>query len=103
MGRTKPLPIALPGETIAELCNRYHIRRLCLFGSVLRDDFVSSSDVDILVEFAPGRTPGLEFFRIQAELSEILGRPVDLNTPNNLSPTYREEVLKECRPIYDAA
>ncbi len=74
--------IQVPRERIAEFCRRHHIRRLAFFGSVLRDDFTPDSDVDVLVEFEPGKTPGLAFFRMQDELSEILGRRVDLNTPN---------------------
>ena len=88
---------------MAEFCRRNHIRRLALFGSVLRDDFGADSDVDALVEFEPGRVPGLAFFRMQRELSALLGRKVDMNTAADLSPYFREQVLAEAEVIYDAA
>ena len=65
--------IAIPQEQIESFCKRHHIRRLSLFGSVLRGDFRPDSDVDVLVEFAPGFVPGLAFFEMQEELSAILG------------------------------
>jgi predicted nucleotidyltransferase len=88
---------------IVELCRRWGIRRLALFGSVLRSDFTSESDIDILVEFEVGATPGFDFMTIQSELSEILGRRVDLHTPASLSKYYREDVLREAETLYDAA
>ncbi len=88
---------------IADFCRRHHIRRLAFFGSVLRDDFTPNSDVAVLVEFEPGKTPGLAFFGMQDELSAILGRRVDLNTANDLSKYYRDEVLREAEPVYVAA
>ena len=76
---------------------------MSLFGSVLRDDFTPASDIDILVEFKPGRTPGLAFFSsIPDDLSKILGRRVDINTPQCLSPYFRQEVLEEAEIIYVA-
>ena len=99
----RPLPIAVPREAIADFCRRHRVRRLALFGSVLRDDFTPDSDVDVLVEFEPGRTPGLRFFLMQDELSELLGRRVDLNTPMCLSPHFRDEVLREARTVHVAA
>jgi predicted nucleotidyltransferase len=74
--------IHIDRERIAELCRKHHIRRLSLFGSVLRDDFRPDSDVDVLVEFEPGHTPGLAFFHMAEELEELIGRRVDLNTGN---------------------
>jgi len=91
-----------PAE-IAKVCRKYHIRKLSLFGSVLRPDFSSSSDVDIIVEFEPGQVPGLEFFDIEAELSHRFGRKVDLNTPNSLSRYFVDKVLTEAEVLYDAA
>ena len=96
------LRIAVDPEKIAEFCRRNHIRRLSFFGSVIRDDFTPSSDVDVLVEFEPGKTPGLAFFGMQEELSEILGRKVDLNTLECLSPYFRKEVLAEAEVLYVA-
>jgi predicted nucleotidyltransferase len=85
-------------------CEKHHIRKLALFGSVLRDDFTPDSDVDMLVEFQPGHRIGLiGFVGVEAELSELLGRKVDLSTPNSLSKYFREEVLAEAETIYDAA
>jgi predicted nucleotidyltransferase len=95
--------IHIPQAEIEAFCRKHHIRRLALFGSVLRDDFTDESDIDVLVEFEPGHTPGLAFFSMQDELSEILGREVDLNTPGDLSKYYRDEVLDEAEPYYDAA
>ena len=92
--------IGVPRERIADFCRRHHIRRLAFFGSVLRDDFRPESDVDLLVEFEPGKTPGLAFFEMQDELSEILGRTVDLKTPNELSKYFRDEVLAEAEELY---
>ncbi len=92
--------IEIPRDKIAEFCRRNHIRKLSLFGSAVRDDFRPDSDVDVLVEFEPGHTPGLRFFSMQAELSKIIGRPVDLNTPQWLSPHFRDAVQKEQVPIY---
>jgi uncharacterized protein len=97
------LPIPIPGERIADLCRRNHIRRLSLFGPVLRPDFGPQSDIDVLVEFEPGKTPGFAFFRLQEELSTLLGRPVDLNTPHSLGKYIRDEVLREAHPLYVAA
>ncbi len=93
--------IDIPSEAIAAFCGRHHIRRLGLFGSVLRDDFTPESDLDVLVEFEEGHTPGLAFFGMQEELSELLGRPVDLNTPGFLSRYFRDQVLKEVVVAYE--
>lgn len=92
--------IPIPTDQIAEICQKYHIHRLALFGSVLRDDFRPGSDIDILIEFEPGRTPGFTFIDIQDQLSVLLGRPVDLNTPQDLSRYFRDRVLLEAEIIY---
>ncbi len=94
--------VRLRPEKIAELCKHHHVRRLALFGSVLRDDFRPDSDVDVLVEFEPGKTPGFGFITIQDELSDLLGREVDLNTPACLSRFYRDEVLGFAKDLYVA-
>ncbi len=87
---------------IAEFCRRNHIRRLALFGSVLRDDFGPQSDVDVLVEFEPGARVGLlRLAGMEIELGEILGRKVDLNTPGFLSNYFRDHVLAEAQVQYD--
>jgi predicted nucleotidyltransferase len=92
----------LPKDKIADFCRRHHIRKLAVFGSVLREDFRSDSDVDVLVEFEPGHTPGLAFFGMEQELSELLGRQVDLNTPQFLSVYFRDKVLAEAEVQYVA-
>ncbi len=95
--------IRVDRERLAEFCRSNHIHKLALFGSVLRDDFGPDSDVDVLVEFEPGHVPGLRFFALERELSEILGRKVDLNTPNFLSPYFRGRVLAEAEVQYVAS
>jgi uncharacterized protein len=92
--------IGIDLHRIAEFCRVNHIRKLALFGSVLRSDFTTDSDVDVLVEFEPEHIPGLAFFGMEDELSEILGRKVDLNTPGFLSPYFRDEVLAEAEVLY---
>ncbi len=94
--------LEIPKEQVAEFCRRHHIHRLALFGSVVRDDFQSDSDVDVLVEFEPGFVPGLEFFALETELSEIFGRRVDLNTPSFLSKYFRDRALAEAEVHYVA-
>ena len=95
--------IPIPMDEIADFCRRHYIRRLALFGSVLRDDFGPDSDVDVLVEFDPEHIPGLAFFGMQDELTAILGRQVDLNTPGFISPYFRDKVQAEAVVLYDAA
>jgi uncharacterized protein len=99
----KRLPLEIPHDKIAAFCRRHNIRTLSFFGSILRDDFDNRSDIDILVEFEPGHIPGLAFFGMQEELSEILGRQVDLNTKNFLSRYFRDQVISEAQELYSAA
>ena len=87
-------------KKLTEFCRRNSIRKLAFFGSVLRDDFTPESDIDVLVEFEPGQTPGLKFFAMQDELSQILGHKVDLNTPGFISRYFREQVMREARVQY---
>ena len=94
------LRIEIPTDKITNFCQRNHIRKLAFFGSVLRDDFTPESDVDVLVEFDPGHTPGLAFFAMQRELSKILGRKADMNTAQDLSQYFRQEVLDEAEVLY---
>ena len=94
--------IEIPRGPIEAFCRRHHIRKLSLFGSVLRGDFGPESDVDVLVEFEPGFVPGLAFFGMEEELSRILGRKVDLNTPNFLSPYFRDEAVRTAQVQYAA-
>ena len=99
--------IDIPKEEIAAFCQRNHIRRMALFGSVLRDDFTSESDVDVLVEFEPDQTPGLEFITMQDELSEILDRQVDMYTFKGIESSrnwlLREEILSSAEVQYEQA
>jgi predicted nucleotidyltransferase len=95
---------AIPREAISEFCQRHSIRRLALFGSVLRDDFGPDSDVDVLVEWEPGHTPGWEVVDIAEELGELFdGRKVDLVNPRFLKPRLRDRVLSSAEVQYERA
>jgi|SRR5215207_5301118 len=89
-------------DALATLCRRHHIRRLSLFGSVLKGTARPDSDVDLLVEFIPGKEPGLlGLAGIELELSQLVGgRQVDLRTPQDLSKYFREEVLRTAQVQY---
>ncbi len=95
--------ITIDRQKISDFCRRHHIRKLALFGSVLREDFKPESDVDVLVEFEQGHVPGLAFFSMERELSEILNHKVDLNTSQFLSPYFRDQVLAEAEAQYVAS
>jgi len=96
--------VTIPKERIAEFCHRHHIRKLALFGSILRDDFRPDSDVDVLVEFQAGCVVGLmRMAGIQRELSDLLGRKVDLRTPEDLSRYFRDEVVRTAAVQYAEA
>jgi predicted nucleotidyltransferase len=90
------------GTEIRDYCRRHHIRKLSLFGSVLREDFDRDSDIDLLVEFEPGHTPGLlGIGEMEQELSRLIGgRKVDLRTPEDLSRYFRDEVIAEAEVQY---
>jgi predicted nucleotidyltransferase len=93
--------VRIDREHIAAYCRQHHIRRLALFGSVLRPDFHPDSDVDVLVEFEPGHVPGLlGMARMERELSGIFGRKVDLHTPEDLSRYFRQRVVEEAQVQY---
>jgi hypothetical protein len=97
------IKLSISPKELARLCRRYHIRRLAFFGSVLRDDFSPNSDVDVLVEFEEGHTPGLDFIDVQDALSTLFGgQEVDLITPKFLNHRIRDRVLKEARVAYGA-
>lgn len=100
----KRLPIRLETQQVAAFCQRHGITHMRLFGSVLRADFGPASDVDVLVEFAPGKTPG--FFGLadmEAELSGLMnGRRIDLNTVNTFTTPMQSRILKEAEEIYAA-
>lgn len=95
--------IQIDRERVADFCRRHQVRRLALFGSVLRDDFRPDSDVDVLVEFAPDSRAGLfEMARMEDELAELIGRRVDLRTPAELSRYFRDEVVAGAETQYAA-
>jgi predicted nucleotidyltransferase len=94
--------LAIDSVRVAEFCRHHHIQRLRLFGSVLRDDFHPGSDVDVLVEFEPGHTPGWEIVDIEDELGQILGgRKVDMVNPKFLNARLRDRILHEAVVQYD--
>lgn len=93
----------LDHDRLAELCRRHGIARLALFGSAARGELEAGSDIDVLVEFVPGRRVGLRFITVQEELEELMGRKVDLNTRAFLSPYFRDRVVAEAVPLYEAA
>ncbi len=96
--------IAVDRDAIADFCRKHSIRRLAFFGSVLRDDFSPESDVDVLVEFEPGRRIGLiGMAKVELELSSLLGRKADLRTAPELSRYFRDEVLAEAEEQYAKA
>jgi uncharacterized protein len=96
--------LAIDRAAIAAFCRRHHIRWLAVFGSALRDDFGPESDVDVLVEFEPGKTPGfVRFAGIERDLSDILGRPVDLLTREGLNRRIAPRILAGAAVMYDAA
>ena len=88
-------------ERLTAFCQQHHIRQLAFFGSVLRDDFRPDSDIDVLVEFEPGQRVGLvRFAGLELELSDILGRKVDLRTPADLSRYFRNDVVASAEVQY---
>jgi predicted nucleotidyltransferase len=96
------LPVQLPTQQIEAFCVRNHIRKLSLFGSILTPRFRPESDIDMLVEFEPGRVPGLfDLAGMEIELSEMLGRKVDLRTPQELSRYFRDEVVAAAAVQYE--
>ena len=95
--------IHFPETALADFCHRHAVKRLSLFGSILTDDFRPDSDVDMLVEFEPGRTPGMiGFGQMILELSEMVGRRVDLRTPHDLSEHFRPLVRRQARVLHAA-
>jgi len=90
-------------DRLAQFCQRNHIRRLSVFGSALRGQLGPDSDIDLLVGFEPGHTPGLfSIVRMEMELTEMLGRKADLRTPEDLSEYFRDEVVENAEVQYQA-
>ncbi len=94
--------VKLPKEKISAFCHKYRIKRMSVFGSALGKDFTSKSDIDVIVEFEEGVSVGLKFFSMEIELSDLLGRKVDLNTPGFLSKYFRDKVLIDAEVVYAA-
>lgn len=93
----------LPKDKLAEFCERNHIKRLSVFGSAIRGQLTPQSDIDLLVEFEENHTPGLfSIVRMEMELSETIGRKVDLRTPEDLSQYFRDEVMQNAELQYQA-
>jgi uncharacterized protein len=93
--------IEIPKDKLTEFCRNRHIRWLAAFGSVVRDDFGTDSDVDLLVEFAPGHTPGWEIIDIEEELSSLMeGRKVDVLNPKYLNRYLKDRILSEAEVLY---
>jgi predicted nucleotidyltransferase len=97
-----PHGIEIPPAEIETFCARNHIRKLSLFGSILTDRFGPESDVDVLVEFEPGAAiTFLDVARMEREFSKVVGRKVDLRTPQDLSRYFRERVVSEALVQYE--
>jgi len=95
--------IVLPVDSIRELCLRYHVKELSVFGSAARGDMRADSDIDVMVEFEPGARIGLlKFEALSEELEVLLARKVDLVTKHGLKPWIRPHALKEARIVYAA-
>jgi predicted nucleotidyltransferase len=100
---TSALDVALPEAEIVEICQRYRVKELAVFGSAARGELRADSDIDLLVEFLPEAGVDLvQHFAVEREFSELLGRKVDLVSKRALRSALREEVLSEARLIYAA-
>ena len=98
------LPATISPADLSAFCRNHSIRRLAFFGSVLRDDFTADSDIDVLVEFIPGTRIGLiGLAGVEIELSKLLGRKVDLNTPGFFSGELQRDILRTAEVQYEAA
>jgi predicted nucleotidyltransferase len=96
------LPLPIDKKKITMFCEKHHIAFLALFGSILTPHFSSSSDVDVLVKFEKKHIPSLfSIVDIESELTSIIGRTVDLRTPNDLSPLFRDDVLSKAKVLYE--
>lgn|SRR3990167_8748324 len=97
----KKFPISLKKDKIESFCNKHHVIYLAFFGSILTPNFTKESDVDILVKFEKKHIPHLfGFMGMELELSDIIGRSVDLKTPNDLSLYFRKDVLAKAKIFY---
>jgi predicted nucleotidyltransferase len=94
--------LEIPTEKIADICRRYGIQEMAIFGSAARGDMRPDSDVDVMVEFAPGVVHGWEYFHLEEELAEAFGRRIDMATKKWLKPHIKQEILREARVVYEA-
>ncbi len=94
--------IEIPSQEIAELCRRFKVREMAIFGSAARGELHAGSDIDIMVEFQPDATTGWEFFELEEQLERILARKVDLGTKASLKLWVRPSALRDARIIYAA-
>lgn len=94
--------LSIPEERLAEICQRYDVRELAIFGSAAREDWGQHSDVDVMVEFMPDRHPGLAYFTLETELGQLFDRRVDLATPKWILPQWQQRILPEARVVYSA-
>lgn len=99
--RSSNLPIPMPMDKIADFCRRKNIRKLSLFGSVVKGGFDQDSDIDVLAEFEPGTKLGWEYYILGDELEKIWGRKVDFHTPQEFRPSRRKEVLEKTMVLYE--
>jgi hypothetical protein len=99
---TLPSGLTLPMGRIAEICRKYRVKELAVFGSAARGDMRPDSDLDLLVEFLPEAKIGWEFFELEEELARALARKVDLGSKRSLKPWVRQDVLRDARIIYAA-
>ena len=98
----RKLPVTINKRKITLFCEKHHIAFLALFGSILTPHFSRSSDVDVLVKFEKKHIPSLvSIVDIESELASIIGREVDLRTPNDLSPLFRDAVLSKAKILYE--
>ncbi len=96
--------VTIPVTELVEFCQRHLIRKLSVFGSALRDDFSSNSDVDILVEFEPdAHISFFDMVTMEMELTDMMGRKVDFRTPQELSRYFRQKVLDTAEVLYERA
>jgi predicted nucleotidyltransferase len=102
--KSSRIRLQLPQQELAAFCRRHHIRKFAIFGSALREDFRPDSDLDVLVDFEPGHTPGLiRLAGMELELAGLIGgRKVDMNTPLSLSRFFRDDVMAEAEAVYVA-
>lgn len=94
--------IEIPTDQIRQICRRYHVREMAIFGSAARGGMHPGCDIDVPVELDPDANLGWEFFDLEQELTQAFGRKVDLGTKRSLKPWIRVEALKDAQIVYAA-